>query len=156
MSTEGASGERPPALPRREVAVANPLRYAGVGAKPLAGWLEEVVAQVAPESGSLAVLLTSDRELRRLNLSFRGRDRSTDVLSFPGGEDGPGRHLGDVAIAVPTARRQALEAGHGLDRELRELALHGLLHCLGHDHGSDDGTMNRLELALRRRWITDD
>ncbi len=91
----------------------------------------------------------SDREMRRLNRTFRHQDRPTDVLSFPGDESpiAPA-HLGDIAVSVPTARRQASKLGHSVDRELRILLLHGILHCLGHDHETDDGTMERLE----RRW----
>jgi probable rRNA maturation factor len=75
------------------------------------------------------------------------------VLSFPGGASPDGRHLGDVVISVPHAGRQARAAGRSLARELRVLLLHGLLHCLGHDHERDGGEMERLERRLRRRWI---
>ena len=51
------------------------------------------------------------------------------------------------------ALRQAAELGHSLDHELRCLLLHGVLHCLGHDHETDDGDMRRLELRLRETWI---
>jgi probable rRNA maturation factor len=91
--------------------------------------------------------------MRSLNSTYRSIDRSTDVLSFPGEEGPEGVHLGDVAIALPVARRQAAELGHSVDRELRCLLLHGVLHCLGHDHESDGGEMDRLELALRERWV---
>jgi probable rRNA maturation factor len=125
------------------------------------------VETLAPDADSLAVRFVSDREMRRLNATFRGRDKATDVLTFPGdlrapdapepsGEPPAGPlagHLGDVAISVPTARRQARELGHGADRELRILLLHGLLHCLGYDHETDDGTMERLETRLRERLI---
>ena len=114
------------------------------------------MGQLAPQADSFAVRFTSDREVRRLNRDFRGKDRPTDVLSFPGEEPvvpGDGHHLGDVVIAVPTARRQAAELGHDLRHELRLLLLHGVLHCLGHDHETDGGTMDRLERRLRRRWL---
>ena len=78
------------------------------------------------------------------------------MLSFPGDETPEGHHLGDVVIAVPVAERQAAAAGHSLDRELRLLALHGLLHCLGYDHETDHGEMEAREDELRRRWIGDD
>lgn len=106
---------------------------------------------------SVTVRFVSDREMRRLNAAFRNIDKTTDVLSFPGGPeaDGGGEapYLGDVVVSVPTARRQSAERGHGVERELRVLMLHGLLHCLGHDHETDDGVMERLERRLRRRWI---
>jgi probable rRNA maturation factor len=99
-------------------------------------------------SGEVSVVLAGDRLLRRLNREYRGRDRTTDVLSFPGpgGEEG----LGDVVISVPTAARHARRRGHSVQRELDLLALHGLLHVLGYDHETDDGAMDRLEARLRR------
>ena len=98
--------------------------------------------------GEVAVVLAGDHLLRRLNRQFRGKDRPTDVLSFPGegGEEG----LGDVVISVPTAERNARRQGHRLPRELDILALHGFLHVLGYDHETDDGAMDRLEGRLRR------
>jgi len=98
--------------------------------------------------GEVAVVLAGDGLLRRLNREFRGKDRTTDVLSFPGegGEEG----LGDVVISVPAAARNALAAGHGVLRELDVLALHGFLHALGYDHETDDGEMERLERRLRK------
>lgn len=114
-----------------------------------------MVAAVAPEADSFTVRFTGDREVRRINQTFRGKDSTTDVLSFPGEETPEGRHLGDVLISVPAARRQAARARHSADRELRILLLHGVLHCLGHDHETDDGTMERLERKLRRRWLKD-
>jgi probable rRNA maturation factor len=106
------------------------------------------------------VRFASDREVRRVNRDYRGKDKPTDVLSFPGGpgeEDG-GYHVGDILISIPTARRQALERGHSVERELKVLLLHGLLHCLGYDHEVDQGEMERRERRLRRTWIdnTDD
>jgi len=99
-------------------------------------------------SGEVSVVLAGDGLLRRLNREYRGKDRPTDVLSFPGagGEEG----LGDVVISVPTAARNARRHGHSVQRELDILALHGFLHVLGHDHETDDGTMDRLEGRLRR------
>ena len=137
----------------REVVIQNPGGYPEARARELRPWLEELLAEVAPAARTFAVRFTSDREMRRLNRSDRGRDYPTDVLSFPGGETPEGRHLGDVVISVPTARRQAEAAGHPADRELRVLLLHGVLHCLGHDHETDDGTMERLEAGLRARWV---
>ena len=75
------------------------------------------------------------------------------VLSFPGEPSPEGAHLGDVAICYPVARIQAQRTGHPVSREVRLLLLHGVLHCLGHDHETDDGEMRKLERRLRRRWI---
>jgi probable rRNA maturation factor len=91
--------------------------------------------------------------MRRFNRDFRGKDRTTDVLSFPG-EAGPeGTHLGDLAVCVPQAQRQAHARGQALAVELRTLLLHGVLHCLGYDHETDDGEMERFESRLRRRYL---
>lgn len=138
----------------RWLSLANPNRYPEARARRLRPWLRALVREVAPErQGSLAVRFVSDREIKRLNSDFRGKDRTTDVLSFPGGETVEGRHLGDIAISVPAARRQAARRGHAVERELEVLLIHGLLHCLGHDHEVDGGEMARLERTLRRRWV---
>ena len=97
--------------------------------------------------------LATDAEVRRLNRRFLGKDRSTDVLSFPssGGLEPGSRYLGDLAVSVPQARRQARRAGWRLDEEMSLLVTHGFLHLLGYDHEADDGTMRRLEERLLSR-----
>jgi probable rRNA maturation factor len=101
----------------------------------------------------VTLLLASDKEMRRLNRVFLGRDRATDVLSFPArGELEPGSpHLGDLAVSVPQARRQARRAGWTVEEELALLVTHGFLHLLGYDHEEDDGEMRRLEEGLLER-----
>jgi probable rRNA maturation factor len=108
-------------------------------------------AEALRVSGEVSLVLAGDRLLRRLNRDYRGRDRPTDVLSFPG--DGGEAGLGDVVISVETARRNARRLGRTLLQELDVLTLHGFLHVLGHDHESDDGTMDRLERRLRQRLL---
>jgi probable rRNA maturation factor len=119
----------------------------------LAAWLTSIAPTAA--RGAVTVALLSDARVRELNRRFRRKDRPTDVLSFPGTpvEQAPARqrYLGDVVIAAGVARRQAKEAGHSIQTELRVLALHGLLHLLGYDHERDDGRMARLERRLRRK-----
>ena len=102
-------------------------------------------------TGEMALVLSGDRTLRRLNARYRGKDKPTDVLSFPGagGEAG----LGDVVISVETAERNARSLHRTLPQELDVLALHGFLHVLGYDHEADDGTMDRLERRLRRKLL---
>ena len=102
-------------------------------------------------TGELAVVLAGDRTLRSLNARYRGQDKPTDVLSFPGpgGEAG----LGDVVISLETAARNARSLGRTLPQEVDVLALHGFLHVLGYDHETDDGTMDRLEQRLRRKLL---
>ena len=135
-----------------EIVLLNPNHYPEAGTRRLRPWLAPLVAGLAPEAESLGVRFVGDREMRRVNRQFRGKDETTDVLSFPG-DTGGHQHLGDVLISIPKARRQAVEAGHGVDREVKTLLLHGILHCLGYDHETDQGEMERLERKLRRTWI---
>ncbi len=132
------------------VVVLNRQRRRRLSARRLRRVLEGAGEALAT-GGELALVLASDRLLRRLNRAYRGKDRPTDVLSFPGegGEDG----LGDVVISVETAERNARALGRSLPGELDLLALHGLLHVLGYDHETDDGTMHRLERRLRRQLL---
>ncbi len=101
--------------------------------------------------GDVSVLLTGDRQIRRWNRDFRGKNKATDVLSFPAValDDVPSPMAGDLAISVETADEQAKEQGHALAEELKVLMLHGLLHLAGYDHETDDGTMARVERRLR-------
>ena len=117
-----------------------------VRAPGLARWLYAVAPSRA--RGDVTLALVSDRRIRALNRRYRSKDGPTDVLSFPADEPGT---LGDIVIAAGVARRQAREAGHSLQTELRVLALHGLLHLLGYDHEHDDGRMARLERRLRAK-----
>lgn len=105
--------------------------------------------------GEVSVLLTTDRAIRRLNRRYRGKNKATDVLSFPAQELLQGQEkekiAGDLAISVETARRQSIACGHSLSEELEILILHGLLHMAGYDHELDAGRMARRELQLRAR-----
>lgn len=104
--------------------------------------------QAAGLRGDVDVLLTDDASLRRLNRNFRGKDKATDVLSFPAVKN-PGGHAGDLAISLDTAARQAAAFGHSLRDEVRILMLHGLLHLSGMDHETDAGEMAARERELR-------
>ena len=84
--------------------------------------------------GEVAVLLSDDRTLRRLNREFRGKDKATDVLSFPADRKMARGHAGDLAISLETA------------------ALHGVLHLAGMDHEADRGEMAKREAMLRKRF----
>jgi len=101
-------------------------------------------------AGEVDVLLTSDAEIRRLNRTFRGKNKATDVLSFPTPEEIASEHAGDLAISLDTAARQAESFGHTLSVEVRILLLHGLLHLAGMDHEVDSGEMAEREAELRR------
>lgn len=139
-----------------EVALAGAGRFPRLNARALGGWLEKLVEELAPAADSVGVRFAGDRTVRRLNRDFRDKDKATDVLSFPGEESPEGRHLGDIVISIPTAERQAEERGATLEEEVKLLLLHGVLHCLGYDHETDRGEMERLERRLRRRWLKGD
>lgn len=112
--------------------------------------------------GTVSVLLSNDRTLRRLNRDYRGKDKPTDVLSFPAADFSiqpartpalaARRHAGDLALSLETAARQARALGHPLATEVRILLLHGLLHLVGYDHETDRGEMAEREEQLRRRF----
>jgi probable rRNA maturation factor len=105
---------------------------------------------IAPGT-SLAVLVTDDDDVREMNRRFLGIDEATDVLSFPdeaddfvqGMADQP--LLGDIAIALPTAERQAAAIGHHIDAELAHLLVHGILHLCGYDHVEDAQSEARMQ-----------
>jgi probable rRNA maturation factor len=96
----------------------------------------------------LSVLFCGDSRMRALNRRFRGKDKSTDVLSFPTAE---GKLLGDIVVSVPYAARRARGSRSRTSREIERLLLHGYLHLLGYDHEKDDGQMDALEAKLKRR-----
>jgi probable rRNA maturation factor len=113
-----------------------------------AGFAAQALETIGKSGSSATIAFVSDRSIRKLNQLFRGVDKATDVLSFPADEPD---NLGDVAVSVETAARQAKENGLTFDGEIAQLILHGLLHLSGYDHETDNGEMNRLELRLRRR-----
>ncbi|MGA7107490.1 MAG: rRNA maturation RNase YbeY [Terracidiphilus sp.] len=117
-------------------------------ARALVRFLAEAQAAVRLQ-GQVSVLLTTDTAIRRLNRQFRDIDKATDVLSFPAASTLSRSIAGDLAISVPTARRQAVEQGHALATEIKVLILHGLLHLAGYDHEADSGQMARRERRLR-------
>src|ERR1700679_1165645 len=99
----------------------------GLSRSGLSRVLRTAQASVGLE-GEVDVLLAGDRTLRRLNRTYRGKDKATDVLSFPSAAELAGEHGGDLAISLDTAKRQAEEHEHSLRDEVRGLLLHGLLH----------------------------
>jgi probable rRNA maturation factor len=114
---------------------------------------ERVLGRIAMEKSlnedvEVGVLWADDAYIRTLNREYRGKDCATDVLSFAmqdEGEDEPVLEddplaeilLGDIVISLETAQRQAEEYGHGMDREIAFLLVHGMLHLLGYDHGEE-------------------
>jgi len=112
----------------------------------------EVAARLPDAQSTVAVRLTADAEMQRLNTAYAGEPHSTDVLSFAGSAG----HVGDIAISWPATLRQAAEYGHDATAELALLAVHGLLHLLGWDHISarEEKEMTRLTIeALQQSGI---
>lgn len=106
------------------------------------------------ENKSATVAFVTDRKMRELNRNFRGKNLTTDVLSFPFEADEfdlETANLGDIVISVERAERQALENDLTLENEIEQLILHGILHLCGYDHETDSGEMNKLELRLRKK-----
>jgi probable rRNA maturation factor len=110
------------------------------GLKPL---LRKVLGHFVKQyqlKSDICLILTSDEQIQALKKQHWGEDAVTDVLSFPQWEPGDSFvpvHFGDIVIALPTALRQAAERGHPHQHEVVFLALHGLLHLLGHDHQTE-------------------
>ncbi|HTC48944.1 MAG TPA: rRNA maturation RNase YbeY [Candidatus Aquilonibacter sp.] len=100
------------------------------------------------------VLVTSSGELRVLNRRFRGKDKATDILSFPSPSsevlNRKKRMAGELAISADIARENAEQLGHSVAEEIKILVLHGILHLAGFDHEQDHGEMAREENRLRR------
>ena len=132
--------------------------------------LSEELAEA--EGKHFAAAFVSDERMRELNSVFRGKDATTDVLSFPfaaedfeaaaftaaseageGAAEGgaPGGFLGDIVISAEQAARQAAENELTLENEIKQLMLHGLLHLCGYDHETDNGEMEARELEMRAK-----
>ena len=127
----------------------------------LAHLTERILSAVGESRSELSLELIGERRMRRLNREYRKKDRSTDVLAFPIREAVMPRNmrpvtqmLGDVVISLPTAVRQAREAGRLIDDELAMLLVHGVLHLCGYDHERNQreaARMSRRERALFQR-----
>lgn len=114
-----------------------------------------VLDREAVGPSEVSVVLADDDFIAALNRDYRGKDRPTNVLSFPSGatERAPGQGqvlLGDVVVAVETVRREAAAQGCGVPDHLAHLVVHGTLHLLGYDHEDDDEAevMERREVEL--------
>lgn len=106
-----------------------------------------ILNALGQKEASLSLLFVNDKAIQKLNHQFRNLDETTDVLSFPmHSEKGrPGLHiLGDLAISVDTAKRQAEKLGHSLEREMTFLLIHGILHLTGWDHERSPGEAKKM------------
>lgn len=115
---------------------------------------EQLVSSVIEAAGrTFTVAFISDAGMKELNSTFRGKDSTTDVLSFPFEPDEfdpTPDWLGDIAISAEQAQKQAVENKLSLETEIKQLILHGVLHLCGYDHETDNGEMNARELELRK------
>ena len=110
--------------------------------------------RLSERDAEVSVLFCGDGRMRTLNRRYRGKDRSTDVLSFPAGASGS--FLGDVVVSIPYAWRQARRRSEPLSREVDRLLVHGFLHLLGYDHETDQGEMDALEARIRKSLKIED
>lgn len=129
-------------------------RVAGLSAQALGRFVLRA-RKVAGLRGTVNVLVTSSSALRSLNVRFRGKDKATDVLSFPcessaGSGSKAKRFAGEIAISAEIAAQNAVRLGHPVAVEIRILTLHGILHLAGLDHERDNGEMARKEAKLRQ------
>lgn len=99
-------------------------------------------------AGEVNIGITSNREMQKLNRTFRKKNKPTDVLSFPSVTPGV---AGDIAISLEIAAENADELGHPLATEVKILILHGMLHLAGYDHETDEGEMHEREATLRKK-----
>jgi probable rRNA maturation factor len=149
--------------------VLNRQRAVRVSIRDLNGFLLRAQRKLRIPSGAITVCLVNNSQIARWNRDFRGKKGPTDVLSFPiEGEKHkprlkrrrnrpkkflsrtfPVSYLGDIAIAPGVARKSALRSGGRVERELRVLILHGILHLVGYDHETDTGQMERREKRLQ-------
>lgn len=117
---------------------------------------QRVLRELERSGAELSIALVDDATIAELNRKYRNKAGPTDVLSFSQHEGEraglAGNLLGDVVISLETAARQARQAHRGLDSEVAQLLVHGILHLIGHDHEQDDEArvMQRLERRLRR------
>lgn len=147
-------------------ALSGPELWHGLISRWLTDLLDELPAELTAGAYSLGLTLCGDAMTAELNASWREVEGATDVLAFAAQEEAPplpapgedaddvgpeDLELGDIVISLETAARQAVEAGHSLERELTWLASHGLLHLLGWDH-PDDATLEAM-LARQDRLL---
>lgn len=133
----------------------NATRGSGIDGRALVATAKRLLGAIGEGDAALSLTLVGDAAIRDLNREHRGKDKATDVLSFPADPpatidgDAPERLLGDVVISVDTARRQAADYDAPLQREIERLLIHGLLHVVGHDH-EEAGERRRMEREERR------
>ncbi len=141
-----------------EVLLSDRQRRLPRAARILKAIVRRVVEAEDPDVDEVDVVIADDALLADLNARFRNKPRTTDVLSFPGSEVGPHRHLGEVVVSSDRVIEQAPRHRHPVEDEMARLIVHGLLHLLGYEHDTTSGrrTMRRAErvhLDRLRPWI---
>ena len=140
--------------------ISNRQRAVRVSVQGLEDFFRRAMKEVRLPGDRATVCLVTNAQIAKWNTDYRGKKKSTDVLSFPAEEQGSAKstrfktrqaaYLGDIAIAPAVARRNAKLYGRSFDQEMRILILHGILHLMGYDHETDNGQMERRERRLRR------
>ncbi|MGL4398009.1 MAG: rRNA maturation RNase YbeY [Hyphomicrobium sp.] len=121
--------------------------------------IEAAAAEVATEpdlalkTASCSVVLSSDANVQALNGAYRGKDKPTNVLSFPAGPNAEPGYIGDIVLAIETLQREAASEDIALEHHLQHLVVHGLLHLVGFDHETDADAerMETLEIRILAR-----
>ncbi|HEY6843204.1 MAG TPA: rRNA maturation RNase YbeY [Thermoanaerobaculia bacterium] len=113
--------------------------------REVAAFVRKALLASGEDIGEISIAFVDDPTMRNLNRKFRGKNKTTDVLTFPG------ENSCEIVISVDQARVQAQNEKHSLTTELRYLLVHGILHGLGYDHETDNGEMNELEIAVREK-----
>jgi probable rRNA maturation factor len=115
-------------------------------------WSELSTKISVPEETEVTVAFVNNSRMQSFNNTYRHKNYTTDILSFPVNEVTleQDHYLGDILISIDKAADQAKEKGHNLEKELQILLLHGILHLLGYDHETDSGKMDRIEAGLRK------
>ncbi len=129
----------------------------GPGEQTLGDLLRNLRDRLAPKAMGVSITYVDDRGMRKLNREHRGKNTTTDVLSFPT-EPGEGEfpHLGDIVISLPVAEKMAKKLGVSRRREVETLIIHGFLHLCGHDHEKDNGEMMSLQAELEKAFLSEE
>ena len=137
------------------IEIVNRQRRRKINARQWRVFADEAMLALGRSQQSATIVFVADEAIKKLNRQFRGKNYATDVLSFPSEpeafEVNQQKHLGEVVISVQRAAAQARDNGVSFSNEVKQLILHGLLHLSGHDHETDKGEMNWLELKLRKQ-----
>lgn len=142
----------------------NEVKRSGVDARALKHTLRSLMTAVGQADAAISVTLVDDAAIQEINRDHRGKDKPTDVLSFPLEPEpfAQEKLLGDIVISIDTAKRQAANYDAPLQREIYRLLIHGLLHVLGHDHeeakerAKMEAEERRLSAAIDMPWPYND